>query len=91
MVKMATLEELQERFDLAERIARALPTRTRRDCMRMSDHVREHFQEASRALVECRRLHRVTAQYEQSLVRIEESLQNFEGYVIMAKLMKGFP
>lgn len=86
---MATYQELQERFDLAERNARALPERTRRDCMRMADHVRDLLQSASKAAVDCRRLRRVTPQYEQALVRADESLQNFEGYVIMAKLMKG--
>jgi hypothetical protein len=90
ILKMATFEELQERFELAERNARALPTRTRRDCVRMGDHVRDLFQAASRAAVECRRLRRVTPRYEQCLAAVEESLQNFEGYVIMAKLMKGY-
>ena len=51
--------------------------------------VRDLFQAASRAAVECRRLRRVTPRYEQCLAAVEESLQNFEGYVIMAKLMKG--
>lgn len=86
---MVTYEELKNRFELAEQNARKLPLRTRRDCMRMAEHVRELFQLASRAEVDCRRLRKITSEYESSLNQIEESLQNFEGYVIMAKLMKG--
>ena len=66
---MEAMQDLQQRFDQAERHARALPARQ----------------------VECRRLHRITSEYERSVAQIEECLQNFESYVIMAKLMKGAP
>lgn len=89
ILKMITYQELRDRFDVAERNARALPVRTRRDCMRMAEHVRELFQLASQAEITCRRLRKITSEYERSLIQIEASLQNFEGYVIMAKLMKG--
>lgn len=85
------MQDLQQRFDQAERHARALPARTRKDCIRMADAVRHAMQQASRAQVECRRLHRITSEYERSVAQIEECLQNFESYVIMAKLMKGAP
>lgn len=69
------------------RISR-LPPQTARDCRRMSETVAQLLRQADQERVICRRRHSVTTRYEQYMQQAQEALQNLEGHVIMAMLMR---
>lgn len=62
-----------------------------KDLWRMHRAVYENLREANREWVDCRRSGRGSPRFDELLARAEEALKNFEGHVIIAKLMKKEP
>ena len=84
---MEDWQKLQERLDTAHRNTIGINFGTR-DLWTMHRAVYEKLREADREWVNCRRRGVGTPKYDQLLQEAEEALRNFEGHVILAKLMR---
>ena len=60
----------------------------RRDLSKMYDNIMRLNTERDKALVECRRLSRVTTEYQNKQKELEVALENLEQYITMAILIK---
>ena len=81
-------DELNSRLDTCVSRLPRLNPQTARDCRRMSETVAQLLRQADQDRVICRRRHSVTTRYEQYMQQAQEALQNLEGHVIMAMLMR---
>ena len=78
---------LHNRLDTAHRSIIGMQFGSR-DLRRMYKVVYEKLQEADREWVNCRRRGVGSTLFDRLLTESEESLKNFEGYILLAKLMK---
>jgi hypothetical protein len=60
----------------------------KRDLLKMYDNVTDLNTKRDKAKVECRRLGRITAEYERRQKDLEVSMDQLEQYIIMALLIK---
>jgi hypothetical protein len=60
----------------------------KRDLLKMYDNVTDLNTKRDKAKVECKRLRRITAEYERRQKELEVSIDQLEQYIIMALLIK---
>jgi hypothetical protein len=83
------MDQLQERLTEAIRhIANMQDRFVRRDLDRMLKTVREALDDLDRESVECRRVHRTTARYEQLKTLADERMSNLEKHIVFARLVR---
>jgi len=80
-------QRLNERLDSAHRAMIGTQIGVR-DLWQMDRTVRKKLQEANAEWVNCRKRGTGSPKYDQLLAEAEEALRNFEGHVILAKLMR---
>ena len=80
-------QNLQQRLDTAHQNALGMQFGTR-DLWTMQRAVYEKLREANNEWVNCRRRGVGSPKFDQLLTEAEEALRNFEGHVILAKLMR---
>lgn len=84
------MEELLERIDQAEHQIAAIRNKTaRRDLIKMLKPIDLALNRLSQESVECRRLHRPTARYQQLEQEALDLVDNLEKYLIFACLLGG--
>jgi REP element-mobilizing transposase RayT len=81
-------DELNARLHKCTSGLARLPRHTILDCRRMSDHVHNLLSAADHERVNCRRRRFVTLRFEHLMQQAQEALQNLEGHVILATLMR---
>ena len=62
-----------------------------KDLWRMHRAVYERLREADREWVNCRRRGQGSPRFDELLAQAEEAMQNFEGHILLAKLMDKEP
>lgn len=83
------MDELQDRVTEAiKHIANIQDRFVRRDLDRMLKTVKEALDELDRESVECRRIHRTTARYEQLKIIADERISNLEKHIVFARLVR---
>lgn len=83
------MDELQDRVTEAiKHIANIQDRFVRRDLDRMLKTVKEALDELDRESVECRRIHRTTARYEQLKITADERISNLEKHIVFARLVR---
>lgn len=83
-------QKLHNRLDQAHR--NSIGSRVgSRDFFIMHRTVYQKLQEANAEWVKCRRRGQGSIRYDELLTQAEEALKNFEGYVLLAKLMNKEP
>lgn len=81
------MDEYLQRIDaIAQQARRFGSYEAREDLDRICGAARDLAQQLSRELVECRRLHRMTARAEVLQSKLEESLDNAEKMLMYARL-----
>lgn len=81
--------ELLNRIIECDKIIRSYPFgQTRRDLSKMYNNIMSLNNERDKALVECRRVGRITGEYEKKQLELELALKNLESYITMAILIK---
>ena len=84
------MEELQQRMNRAEQQIVTVRNRTaRRDLTKMLKPIHLALINMSKESVECRRLHRPTARYQQLEQEAEDLMGNLEKYLTFACLLGG--
>jgi len=83
-------QRLHERLDAAHRNSMGMEFGAR-DLWRMHRAVYEHLREADREWVNCRRRGAGSPLFDRLLSEAEEALKNFEGHIVLAKLMDKEP
>jgi hypothetical protein len=81
-------DELNHRlYKCAQNMSR-LSAQFKLDCGRMRDNVHNLLRAADQERVNCRRQGRVTLRFENLMQQAQEALQNLEGHVTLAILMR---
>lgn len=80
-------QRLQDRLNQAHKYTLELSFGST-DLWRMHRAVYQNLREANNEWVNCRRTGRGSPKFDALLARAEAALKNFEGHVILAKLMK---
>ena len=84
------MEDLLERLKQAERQIAAVRSRVaRRDLVKMLKPIDSVLNKLSQESVECRRLHRATARYQELEQQAEDLVKNLEKYLVFACLLGG--
>ncbi len=84
------MEELLQRIAQAERQIAAVQNRAaRRDLVKMLKPINTVLIRLSQESVECRRLHRPTARYQELEQQAEDLVKNLEKYLVFACLLGG--
>ena len=84
------MDELLERVEQAERQISAVRNKTaRRDLIKMLKPIDFVLNQMSKESVECRRLHRPTARYQQLEQQAQDLVQHLEKYLVFACLLGG--
>jgi hypothetical protein len=81
---------LQDRLDRAHKNTLGM-TFGIKDLWRMHRAVYERLREADREWVNCRRRGQGSPRFDQLLAQAEEAMKNFEGHILLAKLMDKEP
>ena len=83
------MDELQDRvIDATKHIALIQDRFIRRDLDRMLKTVHAALDDLDRESVECRRLHKITARYEQLKTLADERVTNLEKHIVFARIMR---
>jgi hypothetical protein len=84
------MDQIQQRVDQAERqIATVRSQVARRDLIKMLKPIDVTLNKLSQESVECRRLHRATARYQQLEQEAEDLINHLEKYLTFACLLGG--
>ena len=84
------MEDLLERIKQAERQIAAIRSKVaRRDLVKMLKPITTVLNRLSQESVECRRLHRPTARYQELEQQAEDLVKNLEKYLVFACLLGG--
>jgi hypothetical protein len=84
------MEDLLERVEQAERQIAAVRNKTaRRDLIKMLKPIDSALNRMSKESVECRRLHRPTARYQQLEQEAQDLMSHLEKYLVFACLLGG--
>tara|TARA_R110000868_G_scaffold82801_1_gene233600 strand:- start:410 stop:661 length:252 start_codon:yes stop_codon:yes gene_type:complete len=82
------MDELFQRLDSAERAIAAVKNKVaRRDLLKMVKGVDQAVVAADMESVECRRLHRETARYQELIQAVKDRLTNLEQHITFANLL----
>jgi predicted nucleic acid-binding Zn-ribbon protein len=82
------MDELFQRLDSAERAIAAVKNKVaRRDLLKMVKGVDQAVVAADMESVECRRLHRETARYQELIQTVKDRLTNLEQHITFANLL----
>jgi hypothetical protein len=82
------MDELFQRLDSAERAIAAVKNKVaRRDLLKMVKGVDQAVVAADMESVECRRLHRETALYQELIQTVKDRLTNLEQHITFANLL----
>lgn len=81
--------DLINRIIECDKLVRSYPIgQTKRDLTKMYINVMSLNNERDKALVECRRLGKITVEYKKKQAELELALGNLESYITMAILIK---
>ena len=84
------MDELLERVEQAEHQIAAVRNKTaRRDLIKMLKPIDSALNSMSKESVECRRLHRPTARYQQLEQEAQDLMSHLEKYLVFACLLGG--
>jgi predicted nucleic acid-binding Zn-ribbon protein len=82
------MDELFQRLDSAEKAIAAVKNKVaRRDLLKMVKGVDQAVVAADMESVECRRLHRETARYQELIQTVKDRLTNLEQHITFANLL----
>jgi hypothetical protein len=83
------MDELFQRLDRAERAIATVKNKVaRRDLLKMVKTVDVAIVAADMESVECRRMHRETARYQELVKKVDDLLRNLEHHITFANLLK---
>jgi hypothetical protein len=83
------LDCLSRLYKCRDEIAKMPTGREKIDLQKMYQSVTETQKTVNNLWIECRRISKVTAQYEKSLTTFDEAVSNLEQYITLAYLTKG--
>ncbi len=80
---------LSRLYTCRDEIARMPSSREKIDLQKMFQSVTDTQKTVNNLWIECRRIGKVTAQYERALTTFDELVSNLEQYITLAYLTKG--
>ena len=84
------MEQLEQRLsDTKARIGNIKNKTVRQDLVKMHNNILRVFDDISRESVECRRLHKTTARYENLILNATDLVEHLEKHLVFACLMAG--
>ena len=76
-------------YNCRDEIAKISSGREKIDLQKMYQSLTQTQRTVNNLFIECRRIGKITAQYEKELTRFDELVTNLEQYIILAYLTKG--
>jgi hypothetical protein len=76
-------------YNCRDEIAKFSSSREKIDLQKMYQSVTQTQRTVNNLFIECRRINKITAQYEIELIRFDELVTNLEQYITLAYLTKG--
>ena len=92
-IKASIITHMEELLQQVDKIERAIPTIknkvARKDLLKMLRNIDQAINAVSRESVECRRLHRETARYQELVNTAKKLIVNLDQHLTFAALLNG--